>query len=366
MEFAFSEEQEMLRTQARQFLEARVASDRVVELAQSELGWDPESWRQIVDLGWVGLSTPERAGGSGMTFLDEAVLFEELGRALYPGPFFATVALALPAFAANAPDLVRAIVAGAPATLAWAEPEGPYVFDDLSEISTKAEESGATWSLSGDKHLVVDLAAAQHVAVVAKAPDGIGIWAVDPRAAVTRPLSTMDTTRRYGSLSLAGTQATLLVEPSMADAVVAGIRRRAYVALSLEAVGIAQRAWELSIAHASERKQFDKPIGTYQAVSHPIANTYVEAELARSLTYWAAWCVSDSDPQADIAAAAAKAMAGEAAVAACERAIQVHGGIGFTWEHVLHRYYKRAQWIESFDGSGAPRRAEVARHLLTR
>jgi alkylation response protein AidB-like acyl-CoA dehydrogenase len=135
-------------------------------------------------------------------------------------------------------------------------------------------------------------------------------------------------------------------------------------ALALEASGIAQRALELAVEHAKTREQFGRPIGVYQAVSHPLANTYVEAELARSLAYWAAWCVAESDEQTPIAVAAAKSYAGDAAVAASERAIQVLGGIGFTWEHPLHTYYKRALWIQAYGGYSREQRAKIAAWLL--
>ena len=135
-------------------------------------------------------------------------------------------------------------------------------------------------------------------------------------------------------------------------------------ALALEAAGIASRALELGVEHAKTREQFGRPIGVYQAVSHKLADTYVETQLARSLTYWAAWCVAEDDPQATVAAAAAKSYATDAVVAACERSIQVLGGIGFTWEHMLHRYYKRALWLQSFAGSGSTHRAAVADALL--
>jgi hypothetical protein len=134
--------------------------------------------------------------------------------------------------------------------------------------------------------------------------------------------------------------------------------------LSLEAVGIAANALELGVEHAKNREQFGRKIGVYQAVSHKLADTYVETELARSIAYWAAWCVAEQDEQAPIAVAAAKAYCGDAAVAACERSIQVHGGIGFTWEHVLHRYYKRALWIQAFGGYARKHRATVAAWLL--
>ena len=135
-------------------------------------------------------------------------------------------------------------------------------------------------------------------------------------------------------------------------------------ALALEAVGISQKALDLGVEYAKDRQQFGRKIGVYQAVSHALADTYVETELARSLAYWAAWSVAEDDEQAPIAAAAAKAYASDAAVIACERSIQVHGGIGFTWEHVLHEYYKRALWIQAYDGYPRKQRAKIAAWLL--
>ena len=135
-------------------------------------------------------------------------------------------------------------------------------------------------------------------------------------------------------------------------------------ALASEAVGIGKKALELAVEYAKEREQFGRRIGVYQAVSHKLADTFVETELARSLAYWAAWCVAEGDEQAPIAAAAAKSYAADAAVAACERSIQVHGGIGFTWEHVLHEYYKRALWIQAYGGHARIQRAKIAAWLL--
>jgi alkylation response protein AidB-like acyl-CoA dehydrogenase len=143
-----------------------------------------------------------------------------------------------------------------------------------------------------------------------------------------------------------------------------GPREEQLAALSLEAVGIAAKVLELAVAYAKTREQFGRPIGVYQAVSHRLSDTYVETELARSLAYWAAWCVAERDEQAPMAVAAAKAYCGDAAVTACERSIQVHGGIGFTWEHVLHRYYKRALWIQAYGGYAREHRAQIAAWLL--
>ena len=295
MNFAFTEEQEQLRSEARSFLASR---------------GEPE-WRELTELGWLGVSISEELGGAGLGFLEEAVLFEELGRALYAGPYFATVGLALPALGEE--ELAR-VAAG--------------------EERWSAEVDGLVPDLGSVDWVVTDDGAARSEGEV---------------------LPTMDETRPLGRLRVNGERRPL---PGTLD------RPRGLAALACEAVGIAQKALELGVEHATSRRQFGKPIGVYQAVSHKLADTYVETELARSLAYWAAWCVAERDDEAALSASAAKAFCAEAAVAACERAIQVHGGIGFTWEHVLHRYYKRAQWIEAFWGFPAEHRAAVAAEML--
>ncbi len=289
MDFAFTQEQEELRREARAFLEA-----------------NPEApLSELRELGWLGVSVPEERGGGGLSFLDEAILFEEAGRALYTGPFL-TTAVVLPA---------------------------------LPEVDDQA------WSVEIDG-FVPDLL---HV-------DRVLRESMEACPAEGESLATMDETRPLGRL-----QAT---DCYKVEGEFEPVRLRLLSALALEAVGIAQRALELGVEYVSEREQFGKRIGTYQAVSHPLADTYVETELARSLAYWAAWCVSEHEDGAPTAAAAAKAFCAETAVAACERSIQVHGGIGFTWEHPLHRYYKRAQWLDAFGGHAAVQRAVVAAALL--
>ncbi len=195
------------------------------------------------------------------------------------------------------------------------------------------------WSVQVDG-LVPDLALVDRVLTTDGGVDAAG-----------ETVPTMDATRRLGRLS-----------PAAGDAAIDSSRMRA--ALALEAVGVAQRALDWGIEHAKGRTQFGKSIGVYQAVSHPLVDSFMAIELARSLAYWAAWCVAEEDAERATAAAAAKAYAAEAAVSACERSIQVHGGTGFTWEHPLHRWYKRAQWVAAFDGFPAVQRAEVADALL--
>jgi alkylation response protein AidB-like acyl-CoA dehydrogenase len=317
MDFSFTDEQQELRAQARSYLAERFPPERVAQLADSDEGWDPSSWREFAELGWLGVSVPEEHGGAGLGFVEEAVLLEELGRALYPGPYFSTVALALPALG---PDELAQLVAGE-----------------------------ARWSASLDGSLVPDLGIVDRVAVVENG---------EARAVAARGevLDTTDSTRRLGRLD-PGDGTPLAGDVSL-------LRPRSLVALAAEAVGVGERALELGVEHAKTREQFGRPIGVYQAVSHKLADTYVETQLARSLTYWAAWCVAEDDQQAAVAAAAAKSYATDAAVAACERSIQVLGGIGFTWEHMLHRYYKRALWLQSFAGFASTHRAAVADALL--
>jgi len=292
MEFAFTQEQEELRREARSFLSAN---------ADAPLS-------ALRELGWLGVSVPEERGGGGLSFVDEAILFEESGRALYSGPFL-TTAVVLPA---------------------------------LEQVDDNA------WSVELDG-LVPHLDTADRVLredMTTVPAEGETLATVDE----TRPLGRVEQVADSNYVGDFGSFET--------------VRLRLLAALALEAVGIAQRALELGVAYVSEREQFGKKIGTYQAVSHPLADTYVETELARSLAYWAAWCVAEDDEQAPTAVAAAKSFCAETAVAACERSIQVHGGIGFTWEHVLHRYYKRAQWIDAFGGHAAVHRAAVAAALL--
>jgi alkylation response protein AidB-like acyl-CoA dehydrogenase len=304
MEFAFTPEQEELRAQARSYLAVHAQP----------------SWGDLAALGWTGVSVAVADGGAGLGFLEEAVLLEELGRALTHGPYFSTVAVTLPALP---PDLQAEVARGE-----------------------------ASWTLATGP-LVADLDTATRVACVV----GDGIWELE--GAERELLLTNDASRPLGVVS-GGTAGRRLASSELRPM----LRARSLTALSLEACGVGARALELAVAHAKERHQFGKPIGTYQAVSHPLATTFAELELGRSLGYFAAWCVAESDPRAPIAAAAAKSHCAEAAVAACERAIQVHGGIGFTWEHVLHRLYKRALGIQSWEASSEQLRSEVAAHLL--
>jgi alkylation response protein AidB-like acyl-CoA dehydrogenase len=304
VDFSFTDEQQELKRQARDWLAERYPLDR---------DWvtEGDAWRELAELGWLGVSVAEDEGGAGLGFVEEAILLEELGYALYPGPYLATVGFALPWLRAEQ----RAKVAA-------------------GEERWSVEVNGLVPWLGSVDFVVADGGTAFPAA-------GTDEPTVDP----TRPLGRLE--RGEGS-PLEG----------------AANLPRARTAAACEAVGIAQRALDLGIEHAKTREQFGRPIGVYQAVSHALADTYADVELARSLAYWAAWCVATENEQAPVAAAAAKAFASEAAVTACERSIQVHGGTGFTWEHPLHRFYKRALWLEGFGSTPAQLRAEVADAIL--
>ena len=366
MDFSFSEEQQMLRDQARSFLSERVPAERVVELAQSEAPFDETLWKEMAGLGWTGLSISEENGGSGMGFLDEAVLLEELGYALYPGPFFSTVGVALPALGDRAEALSAVAAGDTSVTLAWAESSDDASLADVDDLATRATGSEDNWTLDGVKEVVPDAGVAGQAVITARADDGPGLWLVDlaDEGVAVETFETMDSTRRFGRVTLKGARGDRVAGPEEARDILEAVRLRALSAAALEAVGVGQKVLDLAIEYVKERKQFDKPIGAYQAVAHQVADAYVEVELARSLAYWAAWTVAENDDQAAVAVPAAKAAATEAAVAACERSIQVHREIDFTWEHILHRYYKRALWLDSFGGFGPDQRKEVANSVL--
>lgn len=306
MDVSFTPEQDELRAQARSFLAANPTP----------------SWRELAELGWTGVSVAEEQGGAGLGFLEEAVLLEETGRALTHAPFLSTVAGILPALP---PKRQTAVATGEES---WVLALGP---------------------------LVPDLDTATHVAVVG----GDGIYELV--GCERELLPTNDESRPLGVVSGGEAGERLAGSDSLPK-----LRTRLLAGLALEASGVGAHVLELTLDYARERTQFGRPIGSYQALAHPLADAYTQLELGRSLALWAAWCVASGDGAAAVAAAAAKAAAADAAVVACERAIQTHGGTGFTWEHPLHRYYKRALAIQSWEASGAQLRAEVADHLLDR
>jgi alkylation response protein AidB-like acyl-CoA dehydrogenase len=374
MDFAFSEEQEMLRTSTREFLAKRCPSSYVRRMLDADDAWDPDMWKRFADLGWTALGIPEEYGGVG-TFLDLVVVLEEAGRALLPGPFFATMALAVPALleAGSGPqkeDVLRRIASGqARATVALTEPVGRW---DAEGIALKATPSQDGWRLDGTKLFVADAAVADVTVVAARTrssgEEGVTLFLVQGRPAgmTVVPLETMDMTRRWYQVGFDGV--TLPTESVMGapDQGWAPLRRAlewGEAALCAEMVGGAQHVLETSVEYAKTRHQFGKPIGTYQAVSHKLADMLLETESARSATYYAAWAVDADAPDRSLAASIAKAYVSDAYRRAAGDGIQVHGGIGFTWEHDMHLYFKRAKASEVTLGDATYHRELVAQAL---
>jgi alkylation response protein AidB-like acyl-CoA dehydrogenase len=365
VDFAFSDEQDMLRTSARALLAERYPIERVASIADGA-GFDRREWSAIVDVGWTAISVPEDEGGAGLGFLEEMLIAEETGRALYPGPFLSSIVMALPALRIagdGVKDLAADVATGRRiATVAWAGRDGRI---DVERPPPLRVEDGR---LVGDRSFVPDLAAADLVLVVGAADgsEAPAIWALDLDAGGVRRsgLATVDGTRPLADLALSGAEARMVASGAAAAGILRRVRDRALVASAAEACGVAGRALELAVAHARERKQFGRPVGSFQAVSHELARAFQDVESSRSLTYWAAWAVDQGEPDAPAAAAAARARAADAAVATCERAIQVHGGIGFTWEHPLHRFYKRALGISATMGSADELWSRVADEVL--
>jgi alkylation response protein AidB-like acyl-CoA dehydrogenase len=374
MDFAFSEEQEMLRASARDFLAKQAPSSYVRRMMDAEDAWDPELWKRLADLGWTALGIPEEYGGVG-TFLDLVVVLEEAGRALLPGPYFATMGLAVPALleAGTGPQkkavLGRIASGEARATVALAEPAGRW---DADGIALSATRSGEGWRLDGTKLFVADAAAAGFTIVAARTrasgEEGVTLFLVEgrpPGMSVT-PLRTMDMTRRWYQVAFDGVSLPPDAVMGAPDRGWTPLRRAlewGEAALCAEMVGGAQHVLETSVDYAKTREQFGKPIGIYQAVSHKLADMLLEIESARSATYYAAWAVDADAPDRSLATSIAKAYVSDAYRRAAGNGIQVHGGIGFTWEHDMHLYFKRAKASEVTLGDATYHRELVAQAL---
>ena len=364
----------MLRRSAREFL-AKECSPKVVRrLMETEDGYDAALWKKITDLGWTALGIPEEYGGVG-TFLDLVVVLEEAGRALLPGPFFSTMGLAVPVLIeagtqAQKKEALSAIAEGsARATVAFTEPSGRW---DAAGVALKAERSGGGWRLDGVKLFVPDAHIADYMAVVARTrgdgEEGLTLFLIKgrPDGMTVKPLETMDMTRRWWEVRFDGVQLDGDAVMGVPDRAWPGLKRAlewSTAALCAEMVGGVQKVLETSTEYAKTRQQFGKPIGIYQAVSHKIADMLVLSESGRSATYYAAWAVDADAPDRSVAASMAKAYVSDAYRKVAGDGIQVHGGIGFTWEHDMHLYFKRAKSSEVTLGDATYHRELVAQSL---
>jgi alkylation response protein AidB-like acyl-CoA dehydrogenase len=334
-----------------------------------------EFWAKVAEQGWLGLVFPEEHGGSGLGFVDLTVLMEEMGRAVMPGPFVSTVLLGGLAIqeagsAAQRREWLPKIAAGqARSTLAWTEPSGRW---DAAGVTMPARPASGGFTLSGTKLFVPDAHLADVLVVVSrtaesKSPEeGIGLFLVkrDAPGLEVKLLPTMDQTRKLCEVTLNDVRVpadAVLGAPGAGWAPLARVVERATVALCAEMCGGAQRVLDMTVDYAKIRVAFGRPIGSYQGVKHRAADMLVDVENAKSLTYYAAWAVDENAPEAALAASMAKAYCSDAFRRVSAGGIQLHGGIGFTWEHDLHLYFKRAKSSEFTFGDATYHRERVAR-----
>jgi alkylation response protein AidB-like acyl-CoA dehydrogenase len=369
MNFAFSEEQEELRNTVRSFLESKSPESEVRRLMDTEDGYDPAVWSQMGEqMGLQGLAIPEEFGGSGYSFVELGVVLEEMGRALLCAPYFSTVVLAANTLLQSGDDAAKkdflpGIAAGETiATLAFTEPSGKW---DESGITMEATQQGDGWVLNGTKMFVIDGHTADLVIVAARTPAGVSLFTVvgDAPGLTRTALSTMDQTRKQARLELADTPARLIGTDGQGWTVLGTVLDLAAVALSAEEVGGAQKVLEMAVEYAKVRVQFGRPIGSFQAIKHKCADMLLEVESAKSAAYYGMWCAAEMNDELPSVASLAKAYCSEAYFHAAAENIQIHGGIGFTWEHPAHLYFKRAKSSELMFGDPTYHRELLAQRI---
>jgi alkylation response protein AidB-like acyl-CoA dehydrogenase len=375
MDIGFTEEQELLRDTARKFLDSECDTRFVRAMMATEAAVTPEFWSKLAENGWLGITYPEDDGGSGLGLVDLVVLMEEVGRAVMPGPFPATVLLGGAAIAeAGSPAqrhvFLPGIAAGeVKATLAATEPNARW---DAAGITLAGREARGGFTLSGTKLFVPDAHLADVLVVAARTrdgstmEDGVSLFLV-PKGTpgvTVRVLPSVDETRKLCEVkfdNVAVPATALLGDLNGGWPALARVTDRAAVALAAEMCGAAQRVLDMTVDYAKLRVAFGKPIGTYQGVKHKCADMLIEIENAKSLTYYAAWAVDEAEPDAAMAVSMAKAAASDAGRKVCAAGIQLHGGIGMTWEHDLQLYLKRAKASEIALGDATWHRERIAR-----
>jgi len=365
MYFDLNDEQSQIEETARKFLTARYKPDRVRELAESENGFEQSDWEEMAELGWTGLALPEEWGGQGLGTVELVTVFEQMGYTLAPSPLLSTTIAGL-ALATCGSDEQRDKYLR---PLAEGTSRGTVALFDagsqarIGEFEMEAESGGDGTTLNGEKVLVMDAGSADFM-LVATADGKRHVVSTGADGVTITPETSIDLTRRLFSVRFDGVQVPASDTLPGDGPDYYAVFGRACVALSAELAGIAQRCLEMSVAYAGERQQFGRPIGSYQAVSHRCAQMLLETENARSLTYYAAW-TADAEPDSlQHAASMAKAYASDAGWRVANAAIQVHGGIGFTWEHDLHFFLKRARADAAAFGDARWHRARVAGDVL--
>ena len=371
MHFDLSSEQQLLQTSARKFLARECPVELVRELMETDTGFDETLWRRMADQGWVAVTLPETHGGLGLGLVELAVVAEALGRACVPGPFISTHwAAALIAEAGDDEQRRRHLAPLADgserATVALLESNGSW---DSASVSLEADATDEGYVITGGKHYVMDAAVADHLVVAVRIADSPALVIV-PRQAegvTITPTPGLDATRRlyrvdFENVSVAET--SLLARDDVADAALRRSMQVGAVAACADLLGGMEWVLETTVEYAKVRRQFDRPIGAFQAVQHQCADMLLMLESARSATYYAAWTLTERDPAAPRAVSIAKAYCSDAGREVAGRGVQVHGGIGFTWEHDLHLYYRRAKASELMFGDATWHREQIARLVI--
>jgi alkylation response protein AidB-like acyl-CoA dehydrogenase len=365
MYFDLTDEQQAIKSTARDFLAARYKSERIRELAEGERGFEQSDWDEMAELGWPGLALPEEWGGQGLGIVDLAVLFEEMGYALAPSPLLsntvAGLALALCGSDDQRERFLRPLAAG--------EKRGAPALWDAGSAATpgsftmESQAAGEGVVLDGEKVLVAD-AASTDFFLVATADGKRHLVDAGAAGVTVSAEPSIDLTRRLHSVRFEGVEVPAGDTLPAEEAEYHQVFHRACVALAAESTGIAQRTMEWAVEYAKDRQQFGRPIGAYQAVSHRCAQMLLETENARSAVYGAAWA-ADAEPESlPLAASMAKAYASDAGWRVPDASIQVHGGIGFTWEHDLHFFLKRGKANAAMFGTASWHRDRVADLVL--
>ena len=379
MDFAFSPDQELLRSAARGFLDERVTPAVVRALWDDPRGESEALWKEMARLGWLGLGLPEASGGSGLGMVETALLLEELGRVAWPGPYLETALAAralvvagsevqrrrwLPAIAAGD---ARATVAFLDRDLDWDPAATATTVDVGVEIGAEPGAEGGA-RLSGVKRFVPWAHVTDYLLVPAREPAGLSLFLLETSGpgVTIEPVAAMDPGTRWATVRLDAAPVTAgsrVGSPGAAGGLLGGLLRAGGVGAAAGLLGAARRCLEMSVDFAKVREQFGQPIGAFQAIRHRLAEMLVEVENAHVATYYAAWALDAGAEDAPLAASVAKAYVGEAARKVCGEAIQVHGGIGFTWEYDLHLYVKRAKALEAQYGDADHHRELIVRRV---
>lgn len=361
----FTEEQDELRRTVRSFLGSKAGEDAVRGQLDSGSGYDPAVWRQLSDqLGLAALAIPVDYGGQGFSFVELGIVVEEMGRTLCPAPFFASAVLAANLVLHSGDEDVRkrylpGIASGVSiATVAITEDSGRWSDD---AIHATARKSGGGWVLDGVKMYVLDGCTADVVFVAARTEAGLSLFAVDQLEGISRRnLSSLDPTRKSARIAFEATPATLIGEDGRAWPVLTRLLALGCAALAAEQVGGAQRCLEMAVDYAKVRRQFGRPIGSFQAIRHKCADVMLAVESSRGAAYYAIHAAAELSAELPVVASLAKACSSDAYARAAAANIQIHGGIGFTWEHPAHLYYKRAKSSAHLLGDAAFHRSRLA------